>query len=83
MWFSIGAAANLVKERFAGRGKLLPELQTCEEMTEFVFFGAQVSSRMFTGARPARNALDDANASAFKLPDFVWVIGEQTHVANA
>src|ERR1700683_316799 len=52
-------------------------------MAEFVFFGAQVSSGMFAGAWAARNALDHPNTCAFELRDFVGIVGEQAHVANA
>ncbi len=52
-------------------------------MSEFVFLGAQVRSRMAAGARPAGNAFNDANTRALQLIHFIGIIGEEANGADA
>src|ERR1700693_2836928 len=52
-------------------------------MSEFVFLGAQVGGRMAAGARTAGDSLDDANAGALQLFNFIGIIGKQPDRSNA
>ena len=61
----------------------LLELKTGEEVAELVFFRSQVGAGMLAGARPAGNALDDANAGSLELRHFVGIIREQADIAQA
>jgi hypothetical protein len=54
-----------------------------EEVPHLVFLSAQIKFRVMTRPWPAGNAFHHAKPSAFKLLNFIWIIRQQSQLANA